>query len=44
MGMVVGRYQLANLLGVHKGLTDEEVATAAAECAARFMRAYAPDA
>ena len=40
-GMVVGTYQLADLLGVDRGLTDAQIEVIAREAARRFMRAYA---
>lgn len=40
-GMVVGTYQLADLLGVDRGLTQVQIDAIAVEAARRFMRAYA---
>lgn len=39
-GMVVGVYQLAELLGVDRGLTEAQIEDIAAKAAYRFMRAY----
>lgn len=39
-GMVVSAHQLAELLGVHPGLTDARIDALATEAARRFMRAY----
>ncbi|MFZ3005325.1 MAG: TetR/AcrR family transcriptional regulator [Phenylobacterium sp.] len=39
-GMVVGTYQLADLLGVDRGLTQVQIDAIAVEAARRFMRAY----
>nr|QQZ50536.1 TetR/AcrR family transcriptional regulator C-terminal domain-containing protein [Phenylobacterium glaciei] len=39
-GMVVGTYQLADLLGVDRGLTENQIDDIAAKAAHRFMRAY----
>ncbi|WP_340646879.1 TetR/AcrR family transcriptional regulator [Phenylobacterium sp.] len=39
-GMVVGTYQLADLLGVDRGLTERQIDTIATEAARRFLRAY----
>ena len=39
-GMVVSAHQLAELLGVHPGLTDAQIDAIATEAARRFMRAY----
>lgn len=39
-GMVVGTYQLADLLGVDRGLTPAQIDAITAEAARRFMRAY----
>ncbi|WP_421933689.1 TetR/AcrR family transcriptional regulator [Phenylobacterium sp.] len=39
-GMVAGTYQLAELLGVDRGLTEPQIDHIAAEAARRFLRAY----
>ena len=39
-GMVVGTYQLADLLGVDRELTDAQIDAIAIEASRRFMRAY----
>ena len=39
-GMVVGTYQLADLLGVDRALTQAQIDDIAAKAAYRFMRAY----
>ena len=39
-GMVVGTYQLADLLGVDRGLSETQIDDIAAKAAYRFMRAY----
>lgn len=39
-GMVMGTYQLAELLGVDRGLTEAQIDHIAAEAARRFLRAY----
>ena len=39
-GMVVGTYQLADLLGVERGLTEAQIDHIARQAAHRFMRAY----
>ncbi|MBU1377284.1 MAG: TetR/AcrR family transcriptional regulator [Alphaproteobacteria bacterium] len=41
-GMVLGRYQTPNLLGIPIHLDDAEIDRVAKEATARFMRAYAP--
>ncbi|MES2343742.1 MAG: TetR/AcrR family transcriptional regulator [Pseudomonadota bacterium] len=39
-GMVAGTYQLSELLGVDRGLTEPQIDHIAAEAARRFLRAY----
>lgn len=39
-GMVAGTYQLAELLGVDRGLTEPQIDHIAGEAARRFLRAY----
>lgn len=41
-GMVLGRYQTPNLLGIPIQLDEAEIDRVAKEATARFMRAYAP--
>lgn len=41
-GMVLGRYQTPNLLGIQIHLDETEIDRVAQEATARFMRAYAP--